>query len=396
MGCDFAFIHCADLHLGSRFWGLSRTDPELADRLYRSTFKSFARIVDAGIARADFMVIAGDAYDDLVETPRTRAAFVKELERFGKPVFMVTGNHDAVHSWSESIPYPANVTEFSRPDRVKITVRGRQVEIAGVSFDGPHTDENLVSKLRGTPGIFTVGVVHCSVDTVGEGGGYAPCSVRDFKGKDIQYWALGHIHKRMTVCQDPPAVYPGNIQGRHVNESGEKGCVLVSVTGDSVETEFIPTQEVLWKDVTADITGKGNLRELVSSVKNEADNDAILSLTIEGKGPLNSIVRHEPEVVADMISESTGAIVNIRRVITSPEIDIERERESGTLLSEVIKASDSLAELSEEEILDMLCSSRHFQDLRPYLVYYAHKGMLRDLVREAEMSLLGRLTEAGE
>ena len=31
--CDFTFIHCADLHLGSRFWGLNRKDPELAKSL---------------------------------------------------------------------------------------------------------------------------------------------------------------------------------------------------------------------------------------------------------------------------------------------------------------------------------------------------------------------------
>lgn len=396
MGCDFAFIHCADLHLGSRFWGLSRTDPELGRRMYASTFRSFARIVDAGIEKADFMVIAGDVYDELVETPRTRAAFARELERFGKPVFIVTGNHDAVHSWSASIPYPENVTEFTRPDRIKLTVRGRQVEVVGVSFDGPHTDENLVKKLRGTPGVFTVGVVHCSVDSVGEGGGYAPCSVQDFRGRDVQYWALGHIHKRMTVCEDPPAVYPGNIQGRHVNESGEKGCMLVSVTGNAVETEFIPTQEVLWKDMTLDITGKTSLRELASSARGQADPRTIVSLTVSGKGPLNKVVRNDPGIVADLVGEATGAVVSIRNVLTAPEIDIEAERESGTLLSEVIKTSESLAELSDDEILDMLCSAKHFQDLRPYLEYYAHKCMLKELVREAEMSLLGRLTEAGE
>ena len=83
MGCDFTFIHCADLHLGSRFWGLSRKDPELGKRMYDSTFRAFSRMVDIGKERADFMVIAGDIYDELVETPRTRTFFASELERFG-------------------------------------------------------------------------------------------------------------------------------------------------------------------------------------------------------------------------------------------------------------------------------------------------------------------------
>ena len=398
MGCDFTFIHCADLHLGSRFWGLSRKDPELGKRMYDSTFRAFSRIVDVGIQRADFMVIAGDIYDELVETPRTRSFFASELERFGKPVFMVTGNHDHVHSWSDSIPYPSNVKQFRTvPESYKARVRDRQIEIAGVSFDGPHTDENLVSKLRGTPGMFTIGVVHCSVDTAGEGSGYAPCTERDFLGKDIQYWALGHIHKRMTIREsDPAVVYPGNIQGRNPNESGEKGCLLVSVTGDKVDTEFVPVQDMIWKDVEIDITGKNTLRELVEQVRPELSRDAIVSLTITGRGPLNTVLRRDPDGFADNLENISGSVVNIRKVMTGPEIDLDSERDSGTLLSEIIRVSDSLYEKTDEELLEMLCGKGPAADIRPYLQYYADKGKLRELVREAEMSAIGRLSEVRE
>ncbi|MBO4502115.1 MAG: DNA repair exonuclease [Candidatus Methanomethylophilus sp.] len=398
MGCDFTFIHCADLHLGSRFWGLNRKDPELGRRMYGSTFKAFSRIVDLGLQRADFMVIAGDVYDELVETPRTRSFFASELERFGKPVFMVTGNHDHVHSWSDSIPYPKNVKQFSTvPHSYKARVRDRQIEIAGVSFDGPHTDENLVSKLRGTPGMFTIGVVHCSVDTAGEGSGYSPCTERDFLNRDIQYWALGHIHKRMTIrASDPTVVYPGNIQGRNPNESGEKGCLLVSVTGEMVETEFVPVQDMVWKDVTLDISGKNTLRELVEEVRPELSRDAIVSLTITGRGPLNTVLRRDPEGFADNLENISGCVVNLKKIITGPEIDLERERDSGTLLSEIIKVSDSLYGMTDQELLDMLCSKGPAADLRPYLQYYADKGKLRELVREAEMSTIGRLSEVRE
>ena len=46
--------------------------------------------------------------------------------------------------------------------------------------------------------------------------------------KDSDYWALGHIHKRQIVHEKPYIVYPGNIQGRQIKETGEKGCSLVT------------------------------------------------------------------------------------------------------------------------------------------------------------------------
>ncbi len=47
--------------------------------------------------------------------------------------------------------------------------------------------------------------------------------------KGYDYWALGHVHKRESIREAPWVVFPGNIQGRHIRESGPKGCLLVKV-----------------------------------------------------------------------------------------------------------------------------------------------------------------------
>ena len=51
---------------------------------------------------------------------------------------------------------------------------------------------------------------------------YAPCTPGQLLGHGYQYWALGHIHDRREIVPDGPCriVFPGNIQGRHVNEPG--------------------------------------------------------------------------------------------------------------------------------------------------------------------------------
>ena len=138
------------------------------------------------------------------------------------------------------------------------------------------------------------------------------------------------------------------------------------------------------------------LRELVEQVRPELSRDAIVSLTITGRGPLNTVIRRDPDGFADNLENISGSVVNIRKVMTGPEIDLDRERDSGTLLSEIIRVSDSLYEKTDEELLEMLCGKGPAADIRPYLQYYADKGKLRELVREAEMSAIGRLSEVRE
>ena len=40
---------------------------------------------------------------------------------------------------------------------------------------------------------------------------------------------LGHVHKREVLSENPLVIFPGNLQGRHIIETGPKGCTLVTV-----------------------------------------------------------------------------------------------------------------------------------------------------------------------
>ena len=53
---------------------------------------------------------------------------------------------------------------------------------------------------------------------------------RNYLPKAYDYWALGHIHLRQQLHEEPPIVYPGNIQGRHRNEQGLKGFYEVELS----------------------------------------------------------------------------------------------------------------------------------------------------------------------
>ena len=55
---------------------------------------------------------------------------------------------------------------------------------------------------------------------------YAPCTLEGLLSKNYDYWALGHVHRREILHENPWIVFPGNTQGRHINESGPRGCTL--------------------------------------------------------------------------------------------------------------------------------------------------------------------------
>ncbi|MDC7951740.1 DNA repair exonuclease [Methanomassiliicoccaceae archaeon COG_1] len=390
MGAQFTFVHCADLHLGSNFWGLAKTDPRLSERLRESTFQSLRKIVDVGIERSDFMVIAGDVFDDGATTPRTRLRFAKEMERYGKPVFVVRGNHDFRSTWDESIPFPPNVIVMrSEPDRRLFDVHGNSIEVVGMSYPSQHTSENIALKLRGTPGVFTVGLLHCSVTDIAGNKEYAPCAASDLLGRNVDYWALGHIHKRCVVREsDPAIVYPGNPQGRNASESGEKGCYVVSVDAGRPSLEFVPTQAVLWDAVEADITGMRSIDELVSDIRRRSAPGSIIALKIKGRGYLDRPLRADPDGFADTLAQEIGCSVDISSMTTVPGT----ERENGIITGSITEAAEKYRAMSEEELLELLCTSGPAKEFRRYLAQYAENGELRGIAEAAEASAIGRVT----
>lgn len=391
MDARFRFVHCADLHLGSRFKGVSSRDRSMGERMTESVFQSFSRIVDLAIREgANFMVIAGDAFDESTITPATRHRFCVELARLGIPCFISRGNHDPDVPWASSIPYPPNVHEFgTEPEYIELDGLDG-VEIAGVSFADWHEERNLPSLVRGNPDRFTVACMHCDVDSVGSQYDYSPCRVSDMSGRGVDYWAIGHVHKRAVLSTDPYIVYPGNIQGRKITESGEKGCYLVTVDGGRVsELRFVPTQGIIWRDITVNVTGRG-MEEVLSELRSQVGEGDIVRIAFTGSGSMDGMLRMHPDDNAEYISRELGCTVCGLDVRTTPEIDMEARAGGSDMTAKVIVAGRGLDSADREEILSVIRSNQiaakhmeHFESMSD--------DALRDLVRRATGLLVTRL-----
>jgi DNA repair exonuclease SbcCD nuclease subunit len=270
----FRFLHAADIHLDSPLRGL-RTRNEDAARLFAAASrKAFSNLVDAAIERQTaFLIIAGDLYDGDWKDYATGQFFVREagrLARAGVKLFLTRGNHDAASEISRTLPLPDSVHLFS-PRRVEsVEIAELSVVLHGRSFAQRHVPDNMANEFPAArPGWCNIGVLHTSL-TGREGHDvYAPCSVDDLLRAGYQYWALGHVHAREVVhADDPPVVFPGNLQGRHARESGPKGATLVTVETNAVtKLEPLELDAARFECPTVDIGGIGDESALHDAVR---------------------------------------------------------------------------------------------------------------------------------
>ena len=253
------FIHCADLHLGSPFVGLSHLPERIVQEIRKATERSFTNIVEHAIDKqVDFFIIAGDLYDGEDRNIRAQLFFRRQMERLEKehiPVFIVHGNHDHLGgSWTQ-LKWPDNVYTF--PEQVvtkrTITKNGTICHLYGFSYPQAHVEKKMIHNYKKEPGAdFHIGILHGHDMSDLHHYQYAPFTIQELKEKEFDYWALGHIHQKAILATEPYIIYPGNIQGRNRKETGEKGCYAITLTETGAEAEFIDTAPLRWETVVLD------------------------------------------------------------------------------------------------------------------------------------------------
>ena len=236
----FRFIHCADIHLDSPLRGLDRYPGAPVEEIRGATREALRNLIRLALdEQVAFVLIAGDVYDGDWKDYNTGLFFASEMARLraaGIPVFLVRGNHDAASQISRTLRLPDNVRELPTGAPGTFALEEHGVAIHGQGFAHREVREDLSAAFpEARRGCFNIGLLHTNV--VGGRPGhenYAPSTLGGLASKGYDYWALGHVHERAVLCEAPWVVFPGNIQGRHVRETGEKGCTLVTVDGGEV------------------------------------------------------------------------------------------------------------------------------------------------------------------
>lgn len=318
------YIHAADVHLDSPLRGLERYDGAPVAAMRGATRRAFENLVALAISETvDLVLLAGDLYDGEWKDYNTGLFFAQQMGRLqeaGIQVLMIAGNHDAASQMTKSLRLPENVYSFSTAqpetrilDRFGIAVHGQGFATRAVSADLTR-DYPLA-----LPGLFNIGLLHTSLDGRPGHEPYAPCNLDGLRSRGYDYWALGHVHQREILSEEPWVVFPGNLQGRHARETGAKGCVLAQVEDGQLTAITHPALDVArWAVCEVNLTDVATLdavgdrvEPILRTAVADADQRLLaVRLRLVGACPIHARLSADPEPLINTcraLANSLGA-----------------------------------------------------------------------------------------
>ncbi|MBU2648911.1 DNA repair exonuclease [bacterium] len=318
----FKFLHTADIHLDSPLRGLESYEDAPVEQIRQATRRAFDNLVDLAIEEAvAFVLIAGDLYDGDWKDYHTGLFFINGMSRLRKEgirVFLVSGNHDAASQITKSLQLPDNVIQFPTHKASTEIIEALHVAVHGRGYESRVVSENLVLDYpRSLTSFFNIGLLHTSLNGRAGHEPYAPCTVDDLTSRGYDYWALGHVHLFETVRQEPWIVFPGNIQGRHIRETGAKSATLVTVEeGRIVDVRQREVDVLRWSVCDVDVSGCETVDHVIQLVRVALDDiqqqagarTLAVRLNIVGAGPIHSRLQEESNPLTEIFRGITTGL----------------------------------------------------------------------------------------
>lgn len=230
-------LHAADLHLDSAFTGRS----EAATTRLRAELCRIPEKITALCKKenCDLLLLAGDLFDGRY-TKESLLTLKNALEEVAVPTFISPGNHDFCtpdSPWLAEL-WPENVHIFKNPAVESVALPQLDCRIYGAGFSSMDCLPLLDNFHTMGDERYHIGLFHG--DPMQSGSAYNPISQGQVTASNLDYLALGHIHKQgafragKTLC-----AWPGCPMGRGFDELEEKGVLLVTLDQSATAT-FIP------------------------------------------------------------------------------------------------------------------------------------------------------------
>ena len=296
-------IHCADLHLDS---GLQTHLSREKARIRRDELLSnFGRLADyASENGVEIVLIAGDLFDgDRVSALTGNMVLSVIAAHPGIRFYYLRGNHDKAdclgrqtggQSPDSKAGFPDNLFLFGSRWKTYAEGKDGRIAIAGIEL----TRENSAAahaSLRLDPECFNIVMMHGqiyagggvsgdpdrpdggllqkggSVGDPGNAGNAGTISLRALRGKEIDYLALGHIHRRKKDRLDGRGIYcyPGCLEGRGFDECGEHGFALLEIDEwNRLRSHlFIPFARRTLYNLEVDVSGCATTAGMTEKIK---------------------------------------------------------------------------------------------------------------------------------
>ncbi len=258
-------IHTGDVHIGS---ALNALPPEKAEIRKREIFEGFAALTrfakENGVSA---VVIAGDLFDENGVASHWKKETLACIAA-AAPVrfFYVSGNHDNALEFPK--PLPNNLFTFSHDHGWYCYDLGENITLTGA--DSRNFAGAFSTPLQLPQSKYNIVTLH--------GGNDIPLSA--LTDRNVDYLALGHIHKPMPKAEklDFRGVYRycGCLEARGFDEVGARGFFLLEIRGGRLVGEkFLSLAKRAVVEVRVDITACQTYLDVENAVMNCAANVAL-------------------------------------------------------------------------------------------------------------------------
>jgi len=416
------FIHTADIHLDSPLTGLSAYQDAPTELLRTATRDAFENLVSEAISESvDFLIIAGDLYDGTWKDFNTGIFFARQMGRLklaGIPVYLLLGNHDADNEMTKKLVLPENVHKFSSGKAQTFRIPELRVALHGRSFKDPATTENLaLSYPAPVEGWLNIGVLHTALEGHTVHANYAPCSITQLEAKGYQYWALGHVHEHRIWQGSSTIAFPGNLQGRHIKETGPRSALMVTAAGTDIEAVDRVYVDVLrWQALLVDVSASSTLDDVVRAVgralaelvdSTDGDRPIAARITLTGASAAHGqLFGLEPQLRAEVLAQAAALgteriWIEKVRVETTPHDAAEvvaARADAVADLQQLLSKADSDASFLDslqDDLMQMIGKLPHEVILAIPQLEEIRAGRLKTLVQSTAPSLLAHIAKAG-
>lgn len=274
-------IHTADIHLGSPLSSID--DVNKRNKRKNEILSSFENLINyANQNNIKIIMMSGDVFDNNLPYKKDKEFFYHLIEKNNNINFLyLKGNHDI--SGKNDIEYP-NLFLFN--DYWK-NYKFNNVVISGIEL----TKENskaLYPSLNLNKNDINIVMMHGDIYSKGDNF----ISLKDLKNKNIDYLALGHIHKNALDKLDDRGyyAYSGCLEGRGFDEDGIKGFYVLDINENEIKKEFIPNNKRIIHSIDIDITNLdtfSKVKDLIDENVKNIKNDDIVRIYLIGENEID-------------------------------------------------------------------------------------------------------------
>ena len=178
----------------------------------------------------------------------------------------------------------------------------------------------------------------------------AVISLPKFTNQNIDYIALGHIHKfrmekldyRCTWC------YSGCLEGRGFDECGQKGFVLLNIEDGRVKADFIPNARRVIHAVDVPLDGSMNYKQIMQCIEERVggiSSEDIVQVNLTGE------ISEDTDIEVSSYESALAARFFYIRVenYCQNKIDYEKYENDVSLKGEFIRLVKNQTGLSDSE-----------------------------------------------